>query len=65
MIFAEANLTTMALPDGKKLAVVSWQGAMNAYNLLHKDHVQLMDIVKHTLERANAKEQVLKDMFAE
>jgi hypothetical protein len=64
-IFGEEILTTMTMPVGKKLPVVSWQGAVNAYNSLYEDHVRLMEDAKHTLARTNAVGRALEDRFAE
>jgi hypothetical protein len=52
-IFEETKTPIMIILDGKKLPAVSWQGVVNAYNLLYKDHVQLMEEGKHMLDQTN------------
>jgi hypothetical protein len=64
-IFGAENLMTMTMLDGKKLPVVSWQGAVNAYNLLYEDHVWLIEEAKHTLAPTNAEGRAIEDIFAE
>jgi hypothetical protein len=49
-IFGEANITTITMPDGKNLLAVSWQGVVNIYDMLYKDHYRLMYEAKLTLE---------------
>jgi hypothetical protein len=64
-IFGETNIATMTMPDAKKLPVVLWQGAINVYNLLYKDHTRLVDKAEHMLDWTNTEGRVLKERFGE